>query len=64
LYAATDPGAEQGAYYGPQHVGLVGPTKKVALPRSARGIDLAASLWSVAEDLAGVSLSSLEKTAR
>jgi NAD(P)-dependent dehydrogenase (short-subunit alcohol dehydrogenase family) len=56
LYAATDAGAEQGAYYGPRHAGLVGPTKKVELPCSARGGDLAASLWTVAERLTGTSL--------
>lgn len=55
LFAATDRAAEQGAYYGPRY-SLVGPTKKVALPRSARGVDLATSLWSVAEDLTGTSL--------
>ncbi len=56
LFATADPAAEQGAYYGPNRFALVGPTAKVAYPRSARGIDLAASLWSVAEDLTGTSL--------
>jgi NAD(P)-dependent dehydrogenase (short-subunit alcohol dehydrogenase family) len=56
LFAATDPAAKQGGYYGPRRMGLVGPTKEVALPRTSRGIDLAASLWSVAEDLTGTSL--------
>jgi NAD(P)-dependent dehydrogenase (short-subunit alcohol dehydrogenase family) len=56
LFAAADPGAEQGAYYGPKRWALVGPTTKVGLPRSARGVDLAASLWSVAERLTGTSL--------
>jgi hypothetical protein len=47
----------QGAYYGPRGFGgLVGATKKVELPRSARGVDLASSLWAVAEDLTGVAL--------
>jgi len=55
LFAATDPAAEQGAYYGPRY-NLVGSTKKVAPPRSSRGVDLAASLWSVAEDLTGTTL--------
>ena len=51
LVAATDPSAEQGAYFGPQHV-LTGPTKRLALPRAARrGPDYAASLWAVAEHL-------------
>jgi NAD(P)-dependent dehydrogenase (short-subunit alcohol dehydrogenase family) len=56
LYAATDPGAKQGAYYGPRHLGLVGPTKRVDLPRTTRGVDLTTSLWSVAELLTGTSL--------
>lgn len=57
LFAATDPDARQGGYYGPTRFGgLVGPTKKVDLPRSSRGIDLAASLWTVAEGLTGTAL--------
>jgi NAD(P)-dependent dehydrogenase (short-subunit alcohol dehydrogenase family) len=57
LFAATEPGARQGAYYGPRGFGgLVGATKKVELPRSARGVDLASSLWAVAEDLTGTTL--------
>lgn len=56
LFAAADPGAQQGAYYGPGKWSLVGPTIKINLPRSARGVDLAASLWSVAEDLTSTSL--------
>ena len=57
LFAATDPDVRQGAYYGPSGFGgLVGSTKKAELPRSSRGADLAASLWSVAEDLTGTTL--------
>ncbi len=56
LYAAVDPEARQGAYYGPDRMGLTGPTTQVKVPRTARGKDLAASLWSVAEDLTGTSL--------
>ena len=57
LFAATDPDARQGAYYGPAGIGgLVGPTKKVDPPRSSRGVDLAASLWAVAENLTGTTL--------
>jgi NAD(P)-dependent dehydrogenase (short-subunit alcohol dehydrogenase family) len=57
LFAATDADARQGAYYGPTRFGgLVGPTKKVDLPRSSRGVDLAASLWAVAEVLTGTTL--------
>jgi NAD(P)-dependent dehydrogenase (short-subunit alcohol dehydrogenase family) len=57
LFAATDPDVRQGAYYGPNRFGgLVGSTTKLTLPRSTRGVDLASSLWSVAEDLTGTSL--------
>jgi NAD(P)-dependent dehydrogenase (short-subunit alcohol dehydrogenase family) len=56
LFAATDPDARQGGYYGPGRVGLVGPTEKLNLPRSTRGADLASSLWSVAEDLTSTTL--------
>ncbi|MET0725448.1 MAG: short chain dehydrogenase, partial [Leifsonia sp.] len=57
LFAATHPFAPQGAYYGPSlRGGLVGPTRRVDPPRASRGVDLAASLWSVAEELTGTSL--------
>jgi NAD(P)-dependent dehydrogenase (short-subunit alcohol dehydrogenase family) len=57
LFAATSAEAVQGGYYGPGGaLGLVGPTKKVALPRSARGRDLGPSLWSVASDLTDSSI--------
>ncbi|MCU1475563.1 MAG: putative short chain dehydrogenase [Subtercola sp.] len=56
LFAATSADAVQGAYYGPDHYGLVGPTKRVALPRSSRGVDLPASLWAVAAHLTDVDL--------
>jgi hypothetical protein len=63
LFASTDPSARQGAYYGPSGLaGLVGPTKNVDLPRSSRGVDLAASLWSVAESLTGTRLPAGELT--
>lgn len=54
LFAAADPGAVQGAYYGPSRWALVGPTHRAQLPRSARGRDLPASLWAVAARLTGV----------
>jgi NAD(P)-dependent dehydrogenase (short-subunit alcohol dehydrogenase family) len=57
LFAATDPDARQGAYYGPSGLGgLVGSTKKLDLPRSSRGVDLAASLWLVGQELTGTTL--------
>jgi len=58
LFAAADPAAERGAYYGPGgFAGLVGPVKRVRLPRSARrDAGLPAALWTVAERLTGVEL--------
>ncbi|MFC7400766.1 SDR family oxidoreductase [Citricoccus sp. GCM10030269] len=57
LYAVADPAAEQGGYYG--GTGFLGQSGGAApafriLSRSARGSDLARSLWTVAEDLTGV----------
>jgi NAD(P)-dependent dehydrogenase (short-subunit alcohol dehydrogenase family) len=52
LFAATSPEAKQGGYYGPGGAfGLVGATAEAKLPRSSRGVNLAASLWTVAEEL-------------
>ena len=57
LFAATSPAAKQGGYYGPRGAfGLVGETAPAKLPRSSRGVDLASSLWSVAEELTGTTL--------
>ncbi|MDQ0276517.1 NAD(P)-dependent dehydrogenase (short-subunit alcohol dehydrogenase family) [Arthrobacter silviterrae] len=51
LFAAADSGVQQGEYFGPKRV-LTGPTKRIAIPRSAlQGPDYAKSLWAVAEDL-------------
>ena len=57
LYAATDPDATAGGYYGPRW-GLVGPTKAVALPRPGRDKAAAARLWAEAERLTGVAAGS------
>jgi NAD(P)-dependent dehydrogenase (short-subunit alcohol dehydrogenase family) len=56
LFAAADPAAEQGAYYGPKTLALVGPTKKVRLPRSARRAGVPEKLWPVAEKLTSTTL--------
>jgi NAD(P)-dependent dehydrogenase (short-subunit alcohol dehydrogenase family) len=58
LFAATDPAAEQGAYYGPRGFGgLVGATKRTRIPRSARKDPaLPARLWATAEQLTDTSL--------
>ncbi|MEV5842424.1 SDR family oxidoreductase [Streptomyces sp. NPDC051985] len=55
LYAAADPGATPGGYYGPRWA-VVGPTKPVALPRPGRDKAAAARLWREAEHLTGESL--------
>jgi hypothetical protein len=57
LYAAADPAAVNGGYYGPSRwFGLVGPTTTVRPPRRARDAATTARLWSEAEHLTGVSL--------
>jgi NAD(P)-dependent dehydrogenase (short-subunit alcohol dehydrogenase family) len=57
IFAAADPSAEQGGYYGPAGLlGLTGPTKRTAIPRSARSDELASRLWAKAEKLTGTSL--------
>ena len=57
LFAATDPAAEQGAYYGPSRWGgLVGPAVRVRVPRSASGEGLASRMWATAESLTGEKL--------
>ncbi len=56
LYAATNPDALNGAYYGPSGpLALVGSPTLVKPPRSARP-GQAARLWQVAEELTGLSL--------
>ena len=57
LFAAADPAADQGAYYGPsQWGGLVGPPARVGIPRSARDPQLPARVWAIGESLTGVTL--------
>jgi NAD(P)-dependent dehydrogenase (short-subunit alcohol dehydrogenase family) len=57
LFAAADPAAEPGAYYGPgRWAGIVGPTTRADLPRSARGPGLAEAVWRVGESLTGEQL--------
>lgn len=58
LHAATHPQVDQGAYYGPRF-GLVGPPAPIKLPRRGRDEAVAARLWTVAEQLTGVSLDSI-----
>jgi len=57
LYAAADPGAVNGGYYGPsRRFGLVGPATAVRAPRRARDAATAARLWAEAERLTGAAL--------
>ncbi|WP_308257523.1 SDR family oxidoreductase [Pseudonocardia lacus] len=57
LFAATDPAAVNGGYYGPtRRFGLVGPTGPVRLSRRARDTAVAARLWAESERLTGVGL--------
>ncbi|KAA0024081.1 SDR family oxidoreductase [Antrihabitans cavernicola] len=57
LFAAADPAATNGAYYGPTgRFGLVGPTGPSRIPRQARNKDNARQLWAAAEKLTGVGL--------
>jgi NAD(P)-dependent dehydrogenase (short-subunit alcohol dehydrogenase family) len=57
LYAAADPGAVNGGYYGPSRwFGLVGPSADARPPRRARDAATAARLWAEAERLTGTAL--------
>jgi NAD(P)-dependent dehydrogenase (short-subunit alcohol dehydrogenase family) len=57
LYGATSPDALSGVYYGPSRV-IVGPTTIMSPPRAARNREVGERLFSLAEELTGVSLSS------
>lgn len=57
LFAATDPDAQQGAYYGPSGtLSLVGPTGPARLSRHMRDERAAAWVWDAAEKLTGTHL--------
>jgi hypothetical protein len=57
LFAAADPLAVEGGYYGPSgRFGMVGPTGPARLNRRMRDDDTAARLWAVAQDLTGTAL--------
>jgi NAD(P)-dependent dehydrogenase (short-subunit alcohol dehydrogenase family) len=57
LFAAADPAATDGGYYGPDgRFGMVGATTEVRVPRRARDAGLAARLWAESERLTGVAL--------
>lgn len=55
LYAATDPEAEAGTYYGPDGLGEMGGyPKKADVPPSARNLEAQKKLWAVSEELTRV----------
>ncbi|HEV7655940.1 MAG TPA: SDR family oxidoreductase [Mycobacteriales bacterium] len=57
LYAAVDPGAVNGGYYGPTGwFNLVGPTGPAKIPAPGRDAAVATRLWTEAEKLTGVTL--------
>lgn len=56
LFAAADPAASNGDYYGPARFGVVGPTAPARFPRRAQDAAAAARLWDVAERLTGLGL--------
>lgn len=57
LFAAADPAAESGEFYGPtQRLGLVGPTGTAWIPRRARDTGIGDRLWAESERLTGTSL--------
>jgi NAD(P)-dependent dehydrogenase (short-subunit alcohol dehydrogenase family) len=57
LFAAADPAAVNGGYYGPsRRFELVGPTAPARVPRRARDAAVAARLWAESERLTGVAL--------
>lgn len=54
LYAATAPGAQGGAYYGPTgEQEIRGPLGLATVPPAARDASAAASLWTITEELTG-----------
>ena len=57
LFAATDPAAVNGGYYGPRGLfEMTGPTAPAKVPPRARDTAVAARLWATAEQLTGVAL--------
>ncbi|MEU6853841.1 SDR family oxidoreductase [Actinacidiphila alni] len=60
LFAAADPAATAGAYYGPRRLGLVGPTTTARITRRALDPEISARLWRESERLTGVRLADLD----
>ena len=64
LYAATDPHAENGTYYGPTGLfEIKGPPGKVGMAGKAKDLAVAARLWTVSEQLTGVHYPALSRAA-
>lgn len=64
LYAATDPEARNGGYYGPNGLaGLRGYPTEETPPKRALDGDVARRLWEVSETLAGVSFAEISMAA-
>jgi NAD(P)-dependent dehydrogenase (short-subunit alcohol dehydrogenase family) len=56
VFAATDPAAQDGRYYGPDRLGGVrGHPRQETPPKAALDAAVAARLWAVSADLTGVS---------
>ena len=64
LYAATDPHAENGTYYGPTGLfEIKGAPGKVGMAGKAKDLAVAARLWTVSEQLTGVHYPALSRAA-
>jgi NAD(P)-dependent dehydrogenase (short-subunit alcohol dehydrogenase family) len=60
LYAATDPSARGGAYYGPDGMGEIrGFPTEARVPAAAEDFDVAARLWDVSERLSDLRFGAL-----
>jgi NAD(P)-dependent dehydrogenase (short-subunit alcohol dehydrogenase family) len=63
LYAAVSPGAQPGGYYGPNGpLEATGYPVAVHVPKQATDTSVAKRLWSISENLTGVSFDSLSRT--
>jgi NAD(P)-dependent dehydrogenase (short-subunit alcohol dehydrogenase family) len=64
IFAAASPAAEPGHYYGPQGIGeIAGPPGPARITGEARDPNIAARLWTISEQLTGVSFPSIAKAA-
>ncbi len=64
LYAATDPHAQDGSYFGPTGLfELKGPPGKAGMAGKAKDLAVANRLWAVSEELTGVHYPALARAA-